>query len=236
MNFDKTTKILLGIIAAGIWAGIIILILPRATINKVAKAQHAPQPTKPKTFKADYKTLTVHRLNVVNEKGQLQWVIADSSRFPRIRLNGKVYPRSDRSIAPTGETFYNYHGSEVGGRVYSITKGHHQNAVIFDYQNSDGMGFGIDDNRPESYNSSFFIRDPVPLDEDITKRKGGSTNTERVLLRDKNGNAALVLRDKQGNARIKLEVSKKGEAFFEILDPSGKVVRKISGKALKNIK
>jgi catechol 2,3-dioxygenase-like lactoylglutathione lyase family enzyme len=232
MNFDTTTKILLGIIAAGIWAGIIILILPKAAINKVAKAQNAPQPTKPKTFKTDYNTLTVHRLNVVNEKGQLQWVIADSSRFPPPIVNGKVY--HDRSISPHGVLFYDYKGNEAGGIAFSHK--FQQHAMILDYHNSDGMGFGVDDNRPKSYNAGFFIRDPVPLGADITKRKGGSTNTERVLLRDKNGNAALVLRDKQGNARIKLEVSKTGEAFFEILDPAGNVVRKISGKALKNIK
>jgi hypothetical protein len=235
MKFDRITKILLGVVAAGLWALVIIFILPRATINKPAKAQKAPQPTKPKTFKTDYNTITVHRINVVNEKGQLQYVIADSSQAPPPIINGKAYPRSARSISPTGAIFYDYNGNEVGGRAYSYTNGHRQNAIIFDYQNSDGMGFGIDDNRPTSFSASFFIRDPVPLSANILKRKGGSTNTVRAQLRDKNGNAALILRDKQGNERIKLEVSKKGKAFIKILDVSGNVVKEIPTDPAKNV-
>jgi hypothetical protein len=226
MKFDRITKILLGIVAAGLWALVIIFILPRASINKPAQAQNAPQPTKPKTFKTDYNTITVHRINVVNEKGQLQWVISDSAWFPRIRINGKVLPRSARRIAPTGATFYDYHGNEVGGRVYSITKGHHQNAIVFDYRNFDGMGFLIHDNRPKNFNAKFFILDPLPL-------KGKGKNAERVAIQDRNRNAAIILRDKQGNARIKLEVSKKGKAFIKILDDSGNVVKKIPGDSAK---
>lgn len=68
MKFDQTTKILLGCFTAGIWAVVIILLLPHARINKIAEAQQVKQ-TAPKKYHVDYNTLTVHRLNVVNKKG-----------------------------------------------------------------------------------------------------------------------------------------------------------------------
>lgn len=111
MKFDRITKILLGVVGAGVWALVIVLLLPHAQINKVAEAQQKVSPKKPKKWSVDQDVLTVHRLNVVNAKGQLQWVISDSSHFPPPIINGKAYDL--RSIAPTGVIFYDFHG-----RVY----------------------------------------------------------------------------------------------------------------------
>jgi len=223
MKFDRLTKVLLTIIAVGLWGLIIVLIFPQIRASSLAGGRQAA----PTNKVVDFDSLTVHRLNVVNQKGQPQWVIADSSRFPPPVLNGKVY---ERAIAPTGAIFYDYQGNEVGGRVYSERKGYRQNAIIFDYQNSDGMGFGIQDNRPESYSAGFFIKDPVPLKEDIMEREGGNANTDRALMRNKNGNAAIILRDKKGNDRIKLEVTKAGQATIQIYNASGKVVSELPNK------
>jgi hypothetical protein len=114
MNYDRITKVLLGIVGAGLWAVVIVLIWPQTSINKVAQAKQ-PSQTTPKGKSVDYDVLTVHRLNVVNEKGQLQWVIADSSRFPSPVINGKAY--HGRSKPLHGELFYDDKGNEIGGMV-----------------------------------------------------------------------------------------------------------------------
>jgi hypothetical protein len=214
MRADRVTRILLGFVGTGLWAVAMVSLTSRGLFAADGPAD----------------TLRVRRLDVVNERGELQTVIADKAHFPPITLDGKTYPKSTRSIEPNGIVFYDEDGNEAGGvGVYAQEKQTRQVLATLDYRNADGIGFGVDDRRPGRYSAGFFIRDPVALDADISKT--GSTSTERIRLQNENGDASLVLRDAEGHVRIRLEVTRAGAASIQLLDETGRVIEQLPSTA-----
>ena len=61
--------------------------------------------------------LTVERLNVVEQDGQLRAVIANTAHMPDPIVNGKPF----KTERPAGLIFYNGMGDECGGLVFGAT-------------------------------------------------------------------------------------------------------------------
>lgn len=204
-NADWTAKILLGLLGAGVWTLLAHNLLVDERISAIAAEEKA----------VSFDEMTVKRLNVVDDDGNLQVVIANADRFPPPVLQGKS------SIQPAGIVFYDLQGNERGGIGVAGSGRPRLNVMILDYLSSDAMGFGITESE-KGYDAGFFVRDRVPLDADIMEVGGAAT--ERIDISNENGRASVVLRDSAGKDRVVLSVDRDGEAGFEILDAAGKVV------------
>lgn len=215
MQADRTTKVLLGLVGSGLWA--------LATVWVLSRGLFSPP--------ASFDTLTVQRINVADPDGKIRLVLANSKRFPDVKLRGKTYPNSQRSIHDTaGLVFFDTKGEETGGLVLAKLRDEDLANVTFDYtyqptdgiyitkrESSDGTrwsaGFGISDRRAYKLG-------------EIESTQG----VRRIWLADENQNAQLVIADPQGQPRVRIGVNETGEPRIEMLDPEGNVVYRAGGE------
>ncbi len=205
MSNDRTTKCLLGALAAGVW-GLLLSSSLRQSDQGGVRA-------------ASFDELTVQRLDVVDREGRRRIVISNAERFPLPVLGGKEYPRS---IQPAGRVFYKPDGDECGGIGLVSVPLADRAMLIFDYQNSEAVGIGMTETSDGGYSAGISIVDRQPLDADVSEV--GSVGRERISVSNESGSASLVLSDSTGKPRIRLFVAADGDADIQLLDDEGKPV------------
>ncbi|MBN8663629.1 MAG: hypothetical protein J0L83_03595 [Chitinophagales bacterium] len=172
-----------------------------------------------KNLKESFEEITVKRINVIDENGKKVMVISNQERFPFPVLNGKEY--KERSISPAGIVFYKKNGDECGGLGIVDIPSANLSKLIFDYSNSEALGFGMYETKNgKSYGSGFSIAERIPLGSDI--EKVGTTGPERISLSTTNKDAFLVLNAPDGKPRIELKVDSSGTPSFKVFDKDGK--------------
>jgi hypothetical protein len=172
------------------------------------------------TAKNYFDEINVRRINIVDSIGKTRIVISSPEKFPNPIINGKEYPRS---INPAGLVFYNNQGNECGGIALVNVESGEQAMTIFDYSNSEAIGFGKYESKDGSYfEAGISILDRIPLNADMDKV--GSMGQERVSISNSNKNASIKLLDPTGKERILLSVDSTGAPLFQILDTAGKII------------
>ncbi|HVK50233.1 MAG TPA: hypothetical protein VM469_00665 [Pseudoxanthomonas sp.] len=173
--------------------------------------------------------ISVHRINVVDEDGQVRLVIANQERFPPPMLNGQTFKRA---VSPAGVVFYDRKGNEVGGLALTDVDAGKVSALAFDNPNMDAIGLmtriGADG---EPISSGLQINQAMPAA--LPVRDAVRQTQTRILIQNERNNAEVRLADPQGRDRIRMRVDATGEPLFEILDAQGAVVFKAPGEAQK---
>lgn len=171
-----------------------------------------------KNLKENFDEITVKRINIVDEKGKHVMVISNQEKFPFPILNGKEF--KERSIAPAGIVFYKKDGDECGGIGIVDVPGANMSRMIFDYSNSEAIGFGIFETKDgKSYGSGLSIAERIPLGSDVMKV--GTTGPERISLSTENKDAFLILKDTMGKPKIEFRVDSSGVPSFKVFDKNG---------------
>lgn len=167
------------------------------------------------TFTED--EISVKRINITDEQGNVRMVISNEERIPPPILEGKTYKRA---ISPAGIIFYDKKGNECGGLALSGKDSTDISALVLDYSNMDAIAMRVIDTEGGDYNAGFLINDPSPKG---TLGRGNG----RIALENANGDAQLVLKDSKGNPRLNISVDSLGNAKFNILDKNGKVTKNL---------
>lgn len=174
-------------------------------------------------FKAppqQFDELSVHRLNVVDDDGQVRLVIANQERFPAPMLNGQTFKRA---VSPAGVVFYDRKGNEVGGLALTDVEAGKVSALAFDNPNMDAIGLmtriGADG---EPISSGLQINQAMPAS--LPVRDAVRQTQARIVIQNERNNAEVRLADPEGRDRIRMRVDAAGEPRFEMLDAQGNVV------------
>jgi hypothetical protein len=163
--------------------------------------------------------INAQRINIVDSQGRRYLVLSNKEKFPLPVIAGKEYPRS---INPSGIVFYDETGTECGGIAVATLPGTRRTAIIFDYSNTEAIGFSIYETKDGKFGAGLAIQDRNPLDSDIMKV--GTQGTNRISLHNDNKNAEISLSDAKGNKRIRLLVDSTDAAKIQLLDAKGKVI------------
>ncbi|MGX5674011.1 hypothetical protein [Thermomonas fusca] len=165
------------------------------------------------------KELTVERINIVDPSGVPRLVISNAERIPLPKLNGKEYPRA---VHPAGIIFYDTKGNEVGGLAITDASIGKVSALAFDYPNYDAMGM-VTRVSPDGKNSlaGLQINSRPPADLDVIE--ASKVVQRRIAIHNDNEDAEILLADPQGRDRIRLRVTRDGQARIEVLDEQGEV-------------
>lgn len=163
--------------------------------------------------------IDVKRINIVDDQGKRQLVISNRARFPDPVVDGHEVKRS---VNPAGIVFYDAKGNETGGLVTSQTQSGRIALMAFDYATAEALDLGIETGNSDKYMAGFRINDPPPpgtkLEEAALKQQ------TRITVQSENRDASITLADANGKARIKLGVTRSGEAKILIVDAEGKIV------------
>lgn len=170
---------------------------------------------------ASFDTITVKRINVVENDGTRRMVISGATNPAPLIINGKL---GKRAIKPAGITFYNRDGNERGGIGLARHHGGEQRALIFDNRRAEAIAFVSAQNKHHTY-SGLVVMDPPAPGADFGDGK------PRVKVLAKDGIAKILLKDANGRTRLRLTVSKRGKPAIEFLNSKGKVTRTISSNA-----
>jgi hypothetical protein len=209
---QRSTRMLLAILAVGVWGLLLRPYLPIAT---------AADPSSAAAKSATYDTLTVQRINLVDPDGKMRLIIANSARMPGAIRDGKTYARSIDNAA--GLLFLDTRGNETGGLATAKLGSDDMTGFIFDctYQDTDCIRMWKRESTDGTrLRESFDIFDRRPY----TGRMESSQGIQRITLGDENQNAQLLISDPQGRPRIRIGVDKAGEPSIVMLSPEGKEV------------
>lgn len=169
-----------------------------------------------KNLKESFEEIDVRRINIVDEKGQRIFVLANKDKFPAPFLNGKEYKRD---INPAGFVLYNDKGNECGGLGFVNVPEGEKIAFVLDYATVDGIAMYKTESTDGKYiDAGFSINDPNP-----TGQIGDAVN--RVELSNTNKTAGLILRDSKGKPKIKILVTDDGTPKILVLDNEGNIVK-----------
>lgn len=167
-----------------------------------------------------FQQIDVKRINLLDEAGQQAMVIASRDHFPAPIINGQPL-EVPRSVMPSGVVFYDSTGSEAGG-VATATQGDVKaNMMIFDYRNSEAIGFNKFET-DDAFSAHFVVMDRLDTEKDMLQH--GSAGSTRVRLGTANKHAELSLHDTQGKPRIRLVVGADDNARIQLLNAQGDVV------------
>lgn len=203
---------------------------------------------------AEFGTITVRRINVVEPDGTVRLTISNRKDFPGAWRRGKEYPRPDRRDA-AGMLFMNDEGTELGGLIWGAGQdpnGEVQNHAHLSFdQYEENQVFAIDAGQEgdEKFSQlTFTDQGDYPVAE---KRKAWDAieklpaekrdaawrqffvmhrhDVKRANLgRFADKTVGLTLRDENGTPRAKLIVAPDGTPKLQFLDSAGKVVKEIS--------
>lgn len=201
---------------------------------------------------ADFDTITVHRINVVEPDGTLRMVISDRSEFPGLIVRGKEYPHP-RPRA--GMLFYNDEGTEQGGLVFSGKKAADGKvdsglSLTFDRYEQDQQlqligldengrafaGMAVNDVPTTPIQRVFDAEQKIAAMPDGTAkakalaqlREQGEIMPRYFAGKSRSGNSVVMLQDAKGNPRLSLVVTPDGKASIEFLGADGKVQRTLT--------
>jgi len=228
-----------------------------ATVLTAAFAGLLLMGAKSAPMNADFDTITVHRINVVEPDGTLRMVISDHAKFPGLILHGKEYPHPRPQA---GMLFYNDEGTEQGGLVFDgrKTKDGYSSGVslTFDrYQQDQQLQLlGLDENG--HYFAGMEVNDvpqrPILGDvKEFAKIKAMPQAQRKALMEKRSkehyygaqrfyagksasGNSVVLLRDAEGRPRLSMMVTPDGKASIDFLDADGKLQRSITADDLAN--
>lgn len=172
--------------------------------------------------KEKFDEIDVQRINIVDNQGRKFLVLSNKEKFPLPVVNGKEYPRS---INRSGIVFYDDNGTECGGIAVATLPTARRTAIIFDYSNTEAIGFSAYETKSGGYGAGISIQDRNPLDSDIMKV--GTEGTNRILLENDNKNAEISLSDANGNKRIRMRVDSIGVARIELFNEKGEVTSRL---------
>jgi hypothetical protein len=209
---QRPTRVLLAILAIGVWG---LLLRPYLPIAAAATREAAA------TRSATYDTVTVQRINVVDPDGKMRLIIANGARMPGGLVHGKTYPRSIDNAA--GLLFLDTNGDETGGLVTAKLHNNDVTNFSFDctYQITDCIRMWKQESTDGArLHESFDIFDR----RSYTGRVESSQGVRRIALADDNQDAQLLISDPQGRPRIRIGVDKAGEPSIVMLSPDGKEV------------
>jgi hypothetical protein len=230
--------------------------LPRAdsSLHKVSAAEQAS------TRHADYDTITVHRINIVEPDGTPRLIIADKAEYPGSFFKGKELPRPDRSDA-AGMLFMNDEGTENGGLIFGghqspDGKLHSFGHLSFDEYEQDqtlnletsqdgderGTRYQINDNGTTLLTPDIFaaIEKIRAMPDGPEKQKARAEfrakypmrlSERAALQRMPDKSSELRLSDPEGHTRILLRVAADGTPTMQFLDATGKVTRQFPDAA-----
>lgn len=201
---------------------------------------------------ADFDTINVHRINVLEPDGTLRMVISDRTEFPGLIVHGKEYthprPRA-------GMLFFDDEGTEQGGLIFSGKKGADGKgdsglSLTFDRYNQDQQLqlIGLDEHGHAFAGMSVNDVPTLPIQQVLDERKkidampdGAAKTQAEARLRKQNeimpryfagksrsGNSVVMLQDATGAPRLALTVTPDGKASIEFLDANGKVQRTLT--------
>jgi hypothetical protein len=217
-------------------------------LHKVAAAEQSS------SRHADYDTITVHRINIVEPDGTPRLIIADKAEYPGSFFKGKELPRPDRTDA-AGMLFMNDEGTENGGLIF----GGHQSAdgkfhsfghLSFDEYEQDqtlnletsqdgderDTRYQISDNGPTLLTPDIFaaIEKIRAMPDGPEKQKARAEFRAKypirlperaALQRMPDKSSELRLSDPEGHTRILLRVAPDGAPTMQFLDAAGKVTQ-----------
>lgn len=193
--------------------------------------------------------LTVKRINVTDEEGNLRMVISNENRQHPGIIDGKQLPERER---PSGIIFFNSSGDECGGLIYDGNKqsaglvlsvDQFKNDQIMQLQYMENTesklrkyGLQIWDYPKEStwsekekrFHELESLKTPEEQQAAISQMRLDSLLTEERLFIGKNFSkeVGLFISDQQGNPRIKIYIDEKNNPKIEFLDEKGNVIEK----------
>lgn len=193
--------------------------------------------------------LTIKRINIVDEKGDLRMVISNENRQHPGIINGEKLPERNR---PAGIIFFNSSGDECGGLVYdgneqeaglvlSVDKFRDDQIMQLQYMENtehklrkyglqiwDYPKEGTYSERNKQFNELKKLETPEEQQNAILKMKLDSLLMEERLFIGKNFSkeVGLFINDQQGNPRIKIYIDKENNPKIEFLDEKGNVIEK----------
>ena len=206
--------------------------------------------------KAAFDEISVKRVNIVEPDGKYRLVLANSERFPGLFMEGKEYRHHSRDGG--GMLFFNDEGDEVGGLTFgSKTVGHDRRAsgsLMFDqYKQDQTVGLQYSEangqrvaglrvwDRPDwsikplmemsaraATATDDAARNRIREDMRAYAMANGGAGAERVFAGKTSEDAIVRLADRSGKPRLLLKVDANGEPSIDFLDPSGKVVKRIT--------
>lgn len=207
---QSLTQILLAVLAAGVWGLLLKPFIPIPSANGSSAMRSAM-----------FDTLSVRRIDVVDENGKTRFLIANTAQLPGAILRGREYKRSIHDSA--GMLFYDANGNETGGLALTKLGTDDVANMTFDYayQPTDGISMIRRESADGKHSeASFGISDRRPYRPgDI----GSTQGVPRISLVDKDRNSALVISDAGGHPRIRIGVDATGEPQIEMLDAKGNV-------------
>ncbi len=207
-----------------------------------------------------FDTITVHRINLVDNDGTLRLAISNKDNYPPLIMHGKPYGAGMRMVGGSPSLmFYNANGDEQGGFSWggagrvggkysqfmnmSFDQFEQNDDLVLNFGDSDrGRGGGL-----ELYEQS----ETTPLDtltsELLAAGAPGKTPVERQALMTKfarlhfvardrffggyNADGSMVrLSDKEGRPRLLMIVDKSGNPRIEFLDDNGKVTYELPAR------
>ncbi len=200
---------------------------------------------------ASFDEIDVKRLNVREDDGTLRFVLTNTSHTPGIIFHGKERPHpSGRRTA--GMLFFNEEGTENGGMTWGGEKrdGHVQSSghLSFDQYEQDQV---IQLTQSESDGKRWAAmvlndRPSEPLDFDLAARishmpegpardaeikrviADGTFGRERLWVgKAADRSSMVIMSDALARPRMRLRVTKEGDASIDFLDENGKVQRSI---------
>lgn len=206
--------------------------------------------------KAAFDEISVKRVNIVEPDGKYRLVLANSERFPGLFMEGKEYRHHSRDGG--GMLFFNDEGDEVGGLTFgSKTVGDDRRAsgsLMFDqYKQDQTVGLQYSEangqrvaglrvwDRPDwsikplmemsaraATATDDAARNRIREDMRAYAMANGGAGAERVFAGKTSEDAIVRLADRSGKPRLLLKVDANGEPSIDFLDPSGKVVKRIT--------
>jgi len=191
--------------------------------------------------------LTVKRINVVSENGDLRMVISNETRQHNGVLDGIEFPPRDRE---QGIIFFNSVGDECGGLVYdgdkeeagmvfSVDQFRNDQILQLQYLENTGIksrkyGLQLWDYPKESAFGELYHRyqDLQKLEGKEARQKAfAQIKADSLLAQDRlfvgktfDNEVGLFIRDQNGNPRIKIYVDEAGNPRIESLDEKGSFV------------
>lgn len=173
--------------------------------------------------------ITVRRINLVDQSGEVKLVIAAELPGPVVRGE-----RKERDIVPAGIIWHDSGGDESGGIAVAdvsgwkgASGGGKVRMITFDFtrQLTDAVRLDtFESNDGSAWSGGLTVFDRRPHQAGPVESSQGK---ERLFLGTQNGAAGLVIRDAEERERIRIGVGPDGIAVIEMLDEAGQVVNRL---------
>jgi hypothetical protein len=198
----------------------------------------------------EFDRITAHRIDIVDRQGKLAMILTDHDDFPAPVINGKSMHRASGSDE-NGIVFYNQLGNEQGALMWDGRRGPHgassHNTLSYDTADSDQL-LQLDNGTDEGKHfAGLYAWDRSVEALGLVQRmrqelSRAHTDAQRRAIRhkfwlrgafgfsrffagyDSDDTSQVALADGRGRTRVKLYVTKDGQAQLQFLDEQGRAV------------